>query len=385
MFFKTKANKNNSDLFEIEKELNEMLEDMKNGNLDVRGNENFEVFKNINAMLDILKISYENKPAETKIEKEIVKDKNLERECEKLKDRLKVSMKMSQIGLWDLEFSGDPSNPTKKFNWSDEFRHLLGFTDENDFPNELSSWADRIHPDDYDRVMKAFNDHIKDSTGKTPYSLNYRTKLKNGEYKWFHAEGETARDSSGAPISVLGSINDITYLKEKEAKSIELSKKMEDLTASISEIVKSIDGIAVTAQDLAVSQESTMKASEEMKLATDETKKITEFLKNLAGETNLLGINASIEAARSGKEGLGFNVVANQIRKLSQSSEDGVKQIENSIKGMNDSVEKIVKSIENVNSIAQTQASATEEVNAYVEELNSNAEELLETAKEVSK
>lgn len=310
----------------------------------------------------------------------------LKLELEKSNTRLKIVVKMAKVGLWDMDvISEDPVNPNNKFIWSDEFRRLLGFSDESDFPNKLSSWSDRLHPDDLERVVGAFKDHVTDHSGRTPYDLDYRLKTKSGEYKWFHAEGSTTRDKSGMPLTVLGSIVDITEIKTKQEKSIELSKKMEGFTQAVGEIVKSIDSIAVTAQQLAESQENNMSASKEMKANTEKTKGIIDFLKEIASQTNLLGLNASIEAARSGKEGLGFNVVAQEIRKLSLSSSDAVKQIETGLNSMNTSIEKIVKNIENVNEITQTQASTTEEVNAFVEELNSNAEELLNAAKDIIK
>jgi len=311
-------------------------------------------------------------------------NEKLKQELEKSNTRLKIAAKMTKVGLWDMDvISEDPVNPNNKFIWSDEFRRLLGFSDENDFPNKLSSWSDRIHPDDLKKVVGAFKDHITDHSGRTPYNLDYRLKTKNDEYKWFHAEGATTRDKSGMPLTVLGSIVDITEIKTRKEKSIELSKKMEGFTESVGEIVKSIDSIAVTAQQLAESQENNMSASKEMRENTEKTEGIIDFLKDISSQTNLLGLNASIEAARSGKEGLGFNVVAQEIRKLSLSSSDAVKQIETGLNNMNASIEKIVKNIENVNEITQTQASTTEEVNAFVEELNSNAEELLNAAKDI--
>ena len=58
------------------------------------------------------------------------------------------------IALWDMYVvNGDPVNPKNSFTWSDEFRHMLGFTDEKDFPNILSSWSDRLHPEDKERKI----------------------------------------------------------------------------------------------------------------------------------------------------------------------------------------------------------------------------------------
>jgi PAS domain S-box-containing protein len=116
------------------------------------------------------------------------------------------------IAHWDMQIMdlNDPVNPKNTFIWSSEFRRLLGFTDENDFPDILSSWSSRLHPDDFQRAMDAFAAHINDRSEKTPYDLEYRLMLKNGEYRYFHAFGSTMRDSAGTPLRVAGALRDIT-------------------------------------------------------------------------------------------------------------------------------------------------------------------------------
>jgi PAS domain S-box-containing protein len=116
------------------------------------------------------------------------------------------------IAHWDMEIIDldDPVNPKNTFIWSQEFRHLLGFTDENDFPDILSSWNSRIHPNDFQRTMDAFAAHINDRSGATPYNMEYRLMLKSGKYRHFHAFGSTMRDSAGTPLRVAGALRDIT-------------------------------------------------------------------------------------------------------------------------------------------------------------------------------
>ena len=95
--------------------------------------------------------------------------------------KYKLTSEALRIAMWDLHVvSGDPLNPDNAFLWSREFRTMLGFTDEQDFPNRLSSWSDLLHPEDKERTLKAFEAHITDTTGKTPYDFTYRLKCKNG-------------------------------------------------------------------------------------------------------------------------------------------------------------------------------------------------------------
>ena len=142
--------------------------------------------------------------------------------------KYKLANDALSVALWDMDVvDGDPINPHNTFTWSQEFRHMLGFSDENDFPNKLLSWSDRLHPEDKDRTLGAFAAHLNDRTGKTPYDLEYRLMLKNGDYRHFHALGTTLRDKDGVPLRVAGALLDITETKSM-ADAIEYRDKLLD-------------------------------------------------------------------------------------------------------------------------------------------------------------
>ncbi|MDR1690014.1 MAG: PAS domain-containing protein [Clostridiales bacterium] len=122
-----------------------------------------------------------------------------------------LTNKALHIANWDMDVvSDDPVNPNNKFTWSQEFRHLIGFSGLDDFPDVLSSWSSRLHPGDRQRVLSAFAAHLTDNTGQTPYNLEYRMMAKNGEYRHFRAVGLTLRNENGTPLKVAGAIEDIT-------------------------------------------------------------------------------------------------------------------------------------------------------------------------------
>ena len=119
-------------------------------------------------------------------------------------------IKAAKIGLWDMHVvQGDPVNPNNTFEWSDEFRQMLGFSSEADFPNVLHSWSDRLHPEDKEKTLEAFSKHLLDRSGQTPYDLEYRLQKKDGEYVHLHAFGATVRDENGYALRVAGAIQKI--------------------------------------------------------------------------------------------------------------------------------------------------------------------------------
>ncbi len=129
---------------------------------------------------------------------------------EKMLAQNKLMMDSSHEGLWYFECAKYPElKDDTPFIWSDKFRRLLGFENEKDFPNTLSSWASRIHPDDQKMTFDMFANALADPSGRTAYSPVYRLQTKNGEYRWFKTDGVIQRDTNNKPLVIAGSLMDI--------------------------------------------------------------------------------------------------------------------------------------------------------------------------------
>ena len=142
--------------------------------------------------------------------------------------KYKLSNDALKIGLWDIDVENDdPSDSNYKFTWSQEFRQMLGFTDENDFPNQLASWSSQIHIEDKNKVLDALVAHIIDYTGITPFDIECRLMLKAGDIRHFRALGTTHRDIDGKPIRTAGALMDINENKLMEREIAEAMAKIE--------------------------------------------------------------------------------------------------------------------------------------------------------------
>jgi len=138
-------------------------------------------------------------------------------ELESVKTRFELIRMATSDGTWDMVVNhADPGNPRNPFWWSDQFRHLLGFQTEKEFPNVLSSWASRLHPEDREPTLAAFGRHLADRSGRTPYDVIYRLATKSREYRWFRARGQTVRMANGTAIRVAGSLTDIHESRTRE-------------------------------------------------------------------------------------------------------------------------------------------------------------------------
>ncbi|MCL1830223.1 MAG: bacteriohemerythrin [Oscillospiraceae bacterium] len=149
--------------------------------------------------------------------------------------KLELVVQASKIGLWDMDIvDGDITNPNNHASWSDEFRHMLGYVDEHDFPNSVGALQEILHPEDIDYATNAFAAHLMDKTGATPYDIEFRLRSKQGEYVYFHATGETIRTADGDPIRVAGALIDIS-----EAKNMLLLKEQQRADADAASKSKS--------------------------------------------------------------------------------------------------------------------------------------------------
>lgn len=162
-------------------------------------------------VLERLKLTHERiATSEIECEQTRTRLQLAEEEVQRLTTRFDLIRRATSDGLWDMVVPDGSINMNQEIWWSDQVRVLLGFQDESDFPNVLSSWADRLHREDRDRTLTAFMAHLNDHSGRTHYDVIYRLACKDDGYRWFRARGETLRNKVGRPLRVSGSLTDIT-------------------------------------------------------------------------------------------------------------------------------------------------------------------------------
>lgn len=167
---------------------------------------------------------------------------------------------------------------------------------------------------------------------------------------------------------------------EKRNHVLDLS---ESLSASLEQISASVQNLTEGVQDIVESNESML---EDARIASENTKgtdDILNFVQSISHQTNLLGINAAIEAARAGEMGKGFGVVAKEIRKLSSSSSESIKQVNEVLRKIENSVVNITTKVNESSIVFESQASAFEQISASIQELSASAHNLEELSRKL--
>lgn len=171
------------------------------------------------------------------------------------------------------------------------------------------------------------------------------------------------------------------------AKSLEKMDEVltlsENISSSLNQMSLASSNIFQDIEKVVDSNSNTFNALNKANINVKDTNEILEFIQSISKQTNLLGLNAAIEASRAGDTGKGFSVVAQEIRKLSKSSSDSVKKIDSVLKEISDSMGLVTNSINESNSNFEAVSSEAEEIISSIQELASTAQALKELAEKI--
>ena len=165
----------------------------------------------------------------------------------------------------------------------------------------------------------------------------------------------------------------IIMAQEVADKLRTMSNNLED---NLSEISATIEQLAASASQIHTNEQDLNQEIDKIITVSEEINEISSFIKAIADETKMLGLNAAIEAARAGEAGKGFGVVAQEIRRLSEQSKSTVPRIKELTDNIKIKVEDVSKKSQSSLVSSQEQAAASQQITAGIEEITSMSEEL---------
>ncbi len=291
--------------------------------------------------------------------------------------------RMMLEGSWSIDLTKYAiDDPAATMVYSDQFKKILGFTPHtSDFPDVMQSWLVRIHPDDVGRASEAIARQLADTSGETVFDMEYRIKHKNGHYIWTRASSYVVFSRDKVPLMAAGTILDISEQKINKVRfEEEMEPNIESLRNGIAEIAVNVEKATNQMQDVSDKQEEVIVAANEIENAVTSSMEIIGSIHSIASQTNLLSLNASIEAARAGDAGRGFAVVATEVQSLSNSTKETTEHISEKLTNVNESVKGIMTKIRMIGDSISQEKEEMESINATIDELHDAANEIAQMA-----
>ncbi|WP_369435942.1 methyl-accepting chemotaxis protein [Lysinibacillus fusiformis] len=159
--------------------------------------------------------------------------------------------------------------------------------------------------------------------------------------------------STAQPIFEGGKVIGIVSAVVSNEKMDNMRLLATELSSSVEEMTATNEELALASVDVSNRLAELSKFSESMTGDIQQINSIVDIVKDLAMKSKILGLNASIEAARSGEHGKGFAVVASEIQKMSQGSTESADSITNQLGSLKKSIDKVNESANQIAAFTQ--------------------------------
>lgn len=196
---------------------------------------------------------------------------------------------------------------------------------------------------------KRANEVVFNVSGEITELLDIVSRLNKSTQSSVNAMQQVCEGTSQTAISVQGEVVHIEAMGDN-VDSIEYCTKR--MSENLNDTMQSVSSGIVNVKKLGIAAERTIKTTESTTLVVNglaekvsAIERVVGIIEEIANQTNLLSLNASIEAARAGDAGRGFSVVADEIRKLSEQTNESLSIIKSDVKAITESSKAVISDV----------------------------------------
>lgn len=194
------------------------------------------------------------------------------------------------------------------------------------------------------------------------------------------------QQTASAATAMIEMEHSVTDVSKSAQITMERVNEVEQVSATGRDVMTSNIN---TAHQLSTRLDESVHAVEQLQKMSSNIGSILDVIRNIADQTNLLALNAAIEAARAGEQGRGFAVVADEVRVLAKRTTDSTSEIEAMIKNLQTSsghamsmMQSCVTEMDNSISLASNANSSMEEIQAIIIEISDMSTQIAQAAEE---